>query len=262
MTSATTPTEPRTTGRSLTWWGFLLVVIVYLAIIQGGGRLIGHDLGSDEALSTTRGLLESAVIPIALSALFAIAVATWLGWWSEIVREPRRTQRWVRAVPIALLLAALVGASWGNLLDQQASLVVAFVVLVCLVGFTEELMFRGIGVVTLRRMGLTEAKVALYSSLIFGAVHLSNALGAGAQAIGQALAVSLTGYFLYLTRRWAGVIWLAMGVHASQDFALLSGQIGEDPSTSPLVFVVILAMLGLAILLWLRRHRIEPAANA
>ena len=100
---------------------------------------------------------------------------------------------------------------------------------VLIVGFTEELMFRGVGLVTFRRMGLTEARVALYSSLGFGAVHLSNALGTGTNAILQAIAVSFTGYMLYLTRRWAGAIWLAMPVHSSQDFVILSGQVGVDP---------------------------------
>jgi hypothetical protein len=74
-------------------------------------------------------------------------------------------------------------------------------------------MFRGVGLVTFRRMGLTEGRVALYSSLAFGAVHLSNALGTGTNAIAQAIVVCFAGYLLYLTRRWAGAIWLAMPVH-------------------------------------------------
>jgi membrane protease YdiL (CAAX protease family) len=130
--------------------------------------------------------------------------------------------------------------------------------MVLLVGFTEELMFRGVGLVTFRRMGLTEGKVALYSSVAFGAVHLSNALGTGTSAIFQAVVVSFTGYMLYLTRRWAGVIWLAMPVHASQDFLILSGQVGVDPEATPLSFLVLPVMIGLAILLWRRRRRIEP----
>ena len=40
-------------------------------------------------------------------------------------------------------------------------------------------MFRGIGVTTLRAHGLTEGRVALWSSVIFGAVHLTNAIGDG-----------------------------------------------------------------------------------
>ena len=119
-------------------------------------------------------------------------------------------------------------------------------------------MFRGVGLVTFRRMGLTEARVALYSSVVFGAVHLSNALATGTSAIFQAIAVTFTGYMLYLTRRWAGALWLAMPVHSSQDFVILSGQIGVDPESSPLSLIVIVAMIGLGILLWRRRHRIEP----
>ena len=137
----------------------------------------------------------------------------------------------------------------------------ALVALVCIVGFTEELMFRGIGVVTFRRMHLTEGKVALYSSVAFGAVHLSNALSTGTTAIFQAIVVSFTGYLLYLTRRWAGVIWLAMPVHGSQDFLISSGQLGIDPEVSPLSFIVFPTMIGLGILLWRRRHQIDTEAD-
>ena len=245
-------------GRNLRWWQFLLLVLVYAAIIQIGGRVIGADVDADEGLETAGNFLEAMLIPIALSSVFVVGIATWLGWWPQIIHEPLRTQRWVRIVPAALLLAAAVGTSWGNLLDQNAGLVLSLVVLVSIVGFTEELMFRGIGLVTFRRMHLTEGKVALYSSVIFGAVHLSNALATGSSAIAQAIVVSFTGYMLYLTRRWAGTIWLAMPVHGSQDFVILSGQIGVDAEASPLAIVLFPTMIGLAILLYRRRHRIDP----
>ena len=233
-------------------------MVVYAAIIQVGGRIIGADVHTDEGWETAGDLAESALIPIALSSVFVIALATWLRWWPQIIHEPLPTQRWVRIVPIALLVTAAVGASWSNLFDQKADLVLALIALVCIVGFTEELMFRGVGLVTFRRMGLTEAKVALWSSVIFGAVHLSNALGTGTSAIFQAIVVSFTGYMLYLTRRWAGAIWLAMPVHASQDFQLTSGQIGIDPESSPLSLLILPVMIGLAIILYRRRHRIDP----
>ena len=63
---------------------------------------------------------------------------------------------------------------------------------------------------------------------------------------------------VYLTRRWAGTIWLAMPVHGSQDFVILSGQIGVDAEASPLAIVLFPTMIGLAILLYRRRHRIDP----
>jgi membrane protease YdiL (CAAX protease family) len=252
--------EARARGeRNLAWWQFLLIVVVYLAIIQILGRVFNPGVDSDDAFATTSSLFKGTLLPIALSSVFAVGVATWLGWWKQIIHEPKPVQNWVRIVPIVLVLAAAAGTSWGNLFDQKAELVLTMVVAVAFVGFTEELMFRGIGVEYFRRMGLTEARVALYTSVVFGAVHLSNALATGSKAILQAVVVSFTGYMLYLTRRWAGVIWVAMAVHSSQDFALLSGQIGVDANASPATVLVVLAMIVLAIVLWRRRHRIEPS---
>lgn len=78
---------------------------------------------------------------------------------------------------------------------------VAYLVLIqvggLLIGRGEEGMFRGIGVTMLREHGLAEGRVALWSSLILGVVHLTNAVGRGFNAIPQAVAVSLAGYFFY-----------------------------------------------------------------
>lgn len=258
---ASAPESAANRGRRLSGGAFAAVVVVYLLIIQGGGQLLGHG---DEGFRTVENLVETALIPIGASAVFAISVATWLGWWPQILHERKPVQQWTRIVPIALLIAALLGTSWGSLLDQKAGLILALVAMVLIVGFTEELMFRGIGLNVFRDLQFTEAKVALYSSLVFGAVHLSNALTTGGQALFQAAVVSFSGYLFYLTRRAYLAIWPAMLVHASQDFALISGQVGIDHKTEPQAVIVTLVMVGLAILLFRRRHRIdaEPAAAA
>ena len=43
---------------------------------------------------------------------------------------------------------------------------------------------------------------------------------------------------------------------------ILSGQIGVDPESSPLSLIVIVTMIGLAVLLWRRRQRIEPQPSS
>jgi membrane protease YdiL (CAAX protease family) len=48
--------------------------------------------------------------------------------------------------------------------------VACLVALGVVVGFGEELMFRGIGVIAFRRAGFSEGRVALWSSLVFGLV--------------------------------------------------------------------------------------------
>ena len=129
------------------------------------------------------------------------------------------------------------------------------------VGWGEEGMFRGIGVTVLRDHGLTERKVALWSSLVFGAVHLSNAIGAGGSAVPQATVVSFAGYFFYLTRRASGGNALNSVLHGLFDFSILSGTVilvdqgaYVGSAGAILVYVVIAAVL------LVRRHRIEVAA--
>lgn len=247
-------------GRGLRWPQFLIVAAVYVAIIQGVGLLIGVDSGDgDSPFPTGEALLRNALIPIGLSVVFGIAVATWLGWWDEILHDDRPVRRWVRFVPISMIVVAIVGINVAHLADQTAGLVAGLIVLGIFVGVGEELMFRGIGVVSFRRGGFSEGRVALWTSLIFGLVHVSNAIGAGPEALVQAAVVSTSGYFFYLARRSGGTILLAMLAHGLWDFSLISSLVGSDPVAYFGMGLVIVLQLGLIVLLLVRRRRIEPA---
>ncbi|XIE81290.1 CPBP family intramembrane glutamic endopeptidase [Streptomyces sp. SBR177] len=250
-------------GRRLSWPWFLVVVVVYAGVIQGLGRLVGVDTSSsDSQFPTTEALVRNALIPIGASIVFAAAVVTWLGWWGEVLRYRAPVRRWVRWVPISMLAVALVGLNYGHLADQSPSLVACLLLLGLFVGVGEELMFRGIGVHVFRRAGFTEGKVALYSSLVFGLVHVSNALGQGPQAVLQALIVSTSGYFFYLCLRVGGVILLPMLVHGLWDTSLVSNLVGDTPQASLGMVLVILLQIVLIVVLLVRRRTIEPAPTA
>lgn len=129
-------------GRRFTWPWFLVAVIVYLGIIQGLGQLIGVDASSsDSRFPTTESLVRNALIPIGASIVFVAALVTWLGWWGVVLRYGVPVRRWVRWVPISMLLATLVAMNYGHLGDQSGSLVVCLLLLGLFVGVGEELMF-------------------------------------------------------------------------------------------------------------------------
>lgn len=246
-------------GRGLSWPWFLVVVIVYAGIIQGLGLLIGVDTGdSDSAFPDAEALVRNALIPIGASIVFAAGVVTWLGWWGEVLSYRAPVRRWVRWVPISMIAVAVLGLNYGHLADQSVSLVLCVLLLGLFVGVGEELMFRGIGVHVFRRAGLTEGKVALCSSLVFGLVHVSNAFGTGAQAVVQALVVTTSGYFFYLCLRVGGAIWLPMLVHGLWDISLFSSQVGDQPKTYLGMALVIALQVTLIVVLLVRRRTIEP----
>ncbi|MCO5314670.1 MAG: CPBP family intramembrane metalloprotease [Solirubrobacterales bacterium] len=246
---------------ALSRWSFPLIVVAYLVILKSGELLIGGDIDADDRMSGLDSMLRALTGPIAISMLFVVGVSTWLGWRTGIIREPVRVRKWLWFIPVTYLVVSLAMTDWANLAGQQIGFLVAFTLTMLLVGFTEEVMFRGIGVVTLRRGGFTEVKVALFTSLIFGAAHLTNAINSGSSAISQAVIVTFMGYFLYLSRRVSGAIWIPILLHALWDFSLLSGELGADGEAHSLTQLAIPAEVVIGLVVLWRRKKIEPEGS-
>lgn len=249
-------------ARRLSYLGFAIVVVVYLAIIQGGGLLVRAVTDYDGDLFTVTDVVLGLWIPLGAALAFTYGVAAWLGWLRPVLHDDCPTRRWVYVVPVVFLVSIVVAVDYGELLPKGAGFVLALLVATQLVGWGEEGMFRGLGVTTLRTHGLREGQVALWSSLVFGAVHLSNVFTRGVGAIPQALIVSAAGYYFYLTRRVSGGNVLNSVMHGLFDFALLSGTaIVADQAPYPGSIAAVLTYVVLAVVLLVRRRKIEPAPN-
>ena len=94
-----------------------------------------------------------------------------------------------------------------------------------LVGLAEELVFRGVVLRCLRTGNRPESWAALWTALGFGLFHLPNVfMGTGLGGLSQIVLAALSGYALYLFRRWHGLLWMAMVAHGAWDIAaFLSG---------------------------------------
>ncbi len=253
-----------TPPRTLSYGWFAGIVIAYLAIIDGVGRLVKQVWDVDEGLYTTKDVIVQMWLPLGAALLLTYVVVAALGWWDPVLREPHPVQRWVWVVPIVFAVCIALGIDYAGLFDKNLGYVLALLVATQLVGWGEEGMFRGIGVTTLRTHGLTEGRVALWSSVIFGAVHISNAItGDLGKALPQAVAVSFAGYFFYLIRRVSRGNVLNSVIHGLFDFSILSGTaIVVDQGAYLGSLAAILAYLVVGIVLIIRRRRIEPVADS
>lgn len=251
-----------TAGRRLSVPAFLAIAAADVALIAVVGALSPSGLdGFDPGeLHTTKDVALGLLVPIGSSLVFVYAVVAWLGWWRPVFVDRRPVQRWVWVVPAIFVVAIAVAIDYGALADKGAGFVAVLLLTTLCVGFSEEGLFRGIGVTVFRTNGFTEGKVALWSSVVFGAVHLSNALdGSGGGAVAQAVAVSFAGYFFYLTRRVSGGLLVPALIHSLFDFSLLSGSLGETTYAGGIG--PILAYVVIALVLVARRHRIEPGQS-
>lgn len=246
--------------RPLSYWWFAAIVLAYLAVIKGVGYLAGRVWDVDDGLYTTHDVIVQMWVPLGAALVFTYAVVAALRWWDPVLRERRPVQRWVWVVPIVFAVCIGVAIDYADLADKDLGYVLALLVACQFVGWGEEGMFRGIGVTTLRSHGLTEGRVALWSSVIFGAVHISNALtGDVGKALPQAVAVSFAGYFFYLIRRVSGGNVLNSVIHGLFDFSILSGTaIAADQAGYPGTLAAVAAYLVVGVLLLARRHHLEP----
>jgi len=99
-------------------------------------------------------------------------------------------------------------------------LLLAIIAAGVLVGFAEEMMFRGIFLRGMRTGGRPEGWAMLWTTLAFGALHLPNVLlGTGLAGLAQVPLAALVGVTLYLFRRGFGAIVPAMVAHGLWDIS-------------------------------------------
>ncbi|NRQ49230.1 CPBP family intramembrane metalloprotease [Aeromicrobium sp. YC3-14] len=245
---------------------FVAIVVIYLAIIQLGGLIGGTIADADaqgDAMATNEVVIWVLIMPLTVALVFVYATVAALGRLRPVLRDDRPVQKWLIVVPIIFIACILVAIDYDALSQKTGTFIILLLIATQLVGWGEEGMFRGLGVTMLREHGLTEGKVALYSSIIFGLVHLSNAITRGVGAVPQAIIVSFAGYFFYLIRRRTGSNALNSVIHGLFDFSILTGTaILVDQKGYIGSFAAVLAYVIIAIVVVSRRHRIEPSHNA
>lgn len=260
-----TVTSPASTRpeRRLGVVGLIVLVIIYLALLQGIGLLL-HQLAHDNAkygeFPDEMSVLLGVIVPVGLSILLVVGVAMWLGWQRDVFVDRLPVQRWIWIVPALIVATALIITDYGNLADLGGAFTVTLALGALLVGVGEEIMFRGIGVTTFRKNGFSEGQVALWSSILFGAAHLSNIFLEGPGAFMQVVVVSVSGFYFYLCRRLSGGLLLPIVCHAAWDFSLFSGSAGPDPDVYALSGLAMFTNIVLLVILLIRGHHIEPVA--
>jgi len=200
----------------------LLAIFGYLVVVFGVWA--ATSLKYDDVGDTVENLQKGVVLAIGLGAVYLIVVTTVLGWWKPAMKEPSRVgSRWMWVIPVLLLVGAvlnLIATKWDRI-DDVGSYTAWLAVGCLLVGFSEELLTRGIAIVG-GRGSMHERWVWVFSGAIFASIHVPNALfGQSAKAtiqqVGFAFAVGMT---YYVTRRISGTLIVTMVLHAAWDFSI------------------------------------------
>ena len=242
----------------------VLLFVAYVALVGVVWAIVGLDY--DDVGDSTTTLLQGVVVPVGLGAVLLAVATSALGWWRPALREPARSGRpWMLVVALLLVIIAvgnLAVTDWGAL---DASFLVALAVGTALVGFSEEMLTRGLAIVGFRAT-MREPAVWFASSLMFGLLHVLNA--AFGQSIGgtarQVVFAFLTGTAFYVVRRVSGLLVVTMAIHALWDFSVFaqdSSGAEQNVVTGVLLWpALVVAFVALFLLLRTGRAAAAPPA--
>ena len=245
------------------------LAIGYMAIVAITWVLVGLDY--DTVGDSTANILKGIVLPVALASGFLAAATSYRGWWGPAIHEELRAPKWLWAVPVLMVLPGL-GMLFGGFgpADRPASYLLALALGTLLVGFGEELLTRGTGLVGLRG-GFGEALSWFFSCLLFGLIHALNvffgqSMGSTVQQIVFAF---LAGSVFYITRRVSGTLIVCMLLHAWVDFTTFGFSDAAVDAESPFVALgfaqwgaFVLAIVGVVMVLRRESDQRETSQDA
>ena len=168
-------------------------------------------------------VLRGIVVPLSICTVVTAGLTTWFGWWRPVLREKPLGVKWMWAIPIVLAVLVLIGIDWAQTSSLGAPYLLWLAVGTLLVGFNEEIVYRGLALVAFRG-AYREVYVWLLASLLFGLLHGANVF------LGQALVPTIQqiafafvlGSVFYVVRRVTGVLAVPMILHALWDFGSFS----------------------------------------
>lgn len=234
------------------FWPLLVVVVAYFAVyIPAGGvvaRLADRSYSENDLLSSVETIFIQLTGGLIVGSIVLLAFTTFLGWNGQIFgRQPIYRSRWMWLAPIIVLTPItlrVLGIDWGG---RGLSVSLMMMATGLLIGFSEELLFRGIGVKMLRSGGHREWSVAAITSLLFGFSHTANLIS-GAQLTTVLATVPYTiafGVLMYLSMRVIGFLAAAMILHGLTDPTTFLATGGLPDDVDPTAVTGLLSIAGL-----------------
>ena len=249
----------------------IAALLGYLAVVFTVWAVTGVNY--DEIGDSVTNVRNAVTLAIGAGAIYLVIVTTALGWWTPAMREAKRAgHAWMWLIPVLLLAGAfanLAATKWDRI-DEVGPYVAWLAVGVALVGFSEELVTRGLLIVG-GRGTLHEGWVWFVSSLCFGLLHVPNALfgQSVSTTVQQVVFAFVVGTSYYVTRRISGALVVTMVLHALWDFSTFiqphSIEGMSNPPTSFGGFALYLSVPLAFVALWRILHTegdvVEPGGD-
>jgi membrane protease YdiL (CAAX protease family) len=253
--------ESRPKVRPRIWIGLVIwltyVVVVFAIQIASG---VPYDEWGESA--------DNLFLGAGISTVLLAVTTSLLGWWRPALFDRARSRHlWPIFIPILAAVAGVMNLAGTDWTAYSGAFFAASLALL-LVGFTEEIVNRGLLLVGLRSR-LAEGWVWFITSALFALMHFINVL-LGAPVAGtmtQVFTAFLGGTIFYILRRTTGSLIWPMLLHGFWDFSVFAagvGQPGDIVSIATVLYLAtgILSLLCVVFVIRGANERLDVAAPA
>lgn len=237
---------------TLSFGNALLVAIPYLAILLYMQHISGVAL--TEVPDSAGNVRDFVTIPVAVASVYLAVIGFVTGWIQNVWRENNLLTKpsWLKWFTYIVFTIIAINFISGNILSNDGGIVFYALLGTILVGFSEEIMWRGYLLRGGRESGFSEKKVAITTSLAFGLVHGINILtGESFTTIFPQIATAfIFGLVLYFMFRHRGSLLFLMFAHFLWDFSLFTkGEVDQsDPRAVIGVSTYLLTLISVVLL--------------
>ena len=216
-------------------WRAVLAAVVYLALYLGAGWAIGRlfpgRVDTENLFADAQSVFLGLMLPLIVGAVTLAAFVFSLGWFRVLfARQSVGGRWWMWIAPVAIVISIVLRLLGIPYSSYPVSVVVLTFATGLFVGFTEEILTRGIVVKMLRDAGKSEWVVMVISSAIFALLHSTNVFS-GMSVLTVVLTVLFAfgfGICMYLTLRVTGSLLAAMVIHGLYDPTIFLATGGLD----------------------------------
>jgi uncharacterized protein len=225
----------------------LAIFVAYMALVSVIWKVNRIDYATPG--STPENVRKGIIIPIGIGGVLLAVATTVLGAWHDVLFEDARSgPTWALVVPVLFGVIALINISTIGFSSAPASLVPALALGTLCVGFSEEVVSRGLLVVGGREAGWSPVTVYLVSTIAFALLHGINAFFGQSMktTITQIVMAFIAGTALYVTRLTTGTLLVGIVLHAMWDFGTL-GITATERQQKPLAGLLALVLYVAAL---------------
>jgi membrane protease YdiL (CAAX protease family) len=198
------------------WITSLVVLIVWMLVVFGG--MILQAGGT----TTLERIVSKVSYSLIAAPIFLLVVVAYTGWWREVGLQPASVSNLTVTVVPGLAIIAIWILAFRRGLPRGATLKLVGANTL-LVGFSEELMFRGILFYGAQSSFGSKWAVVI-TAAIFGLIHFLNGALTGnwKQAAEQAILNVFAGFWLAALRVYLNTIIPLIAIHWLWDFGLFA----------------------------------------